>query len=264
MIFVYIRIFMVVYDRENLIKKFHDKNQQSSAQINSKAHQNGLDKSRWLLDSGNKKLPANGVISSDSRSSCSCRCFLKYLRANRTSTTLHSSSFPNDCSTLGDKADLTNCINQTHQESHPTLSSSTKKTNSNLFCRPFTLSTKRSINLADEISHYRRNYLSGRGSEYRFRTGDSPCYERRTFLDSATPLTKIRSQSLEQISMGKGKDETLNYDGHQRPFSLKTAVTATRSQYDLNPKRKVGSINSNTFKQRLRSFFRHGYNQKIK
>jgi hypothetical protein len=189
MIFVYIRIFMVVYDRENLIKKFHDDNNNTSNQISLKTNQNGTN-----LKQSNK---------SKKSSSCCCLCF----RRNSQKILTHQTSNHN-CTNSERKQNgylVYRFTNNNHNSSSnsvpdtpPLISKST--TTTTMFCRPCTISTKKMTNVSNDMYHSRRNYLSGFGAEYQFRTCESPCYELKTFENSLPPLIKCRSHSFEQSS----------------------------------------------------------------
>jgi hypothetical protein len=70
MIFVYIRIFMVVYDRENLIKKFHN-NYNPPSNISLKSTQNSTINNPNTIEIKNKKNNFTKF------STCCCFCFQK-------------------------------------------------------------------------------------------------------------------------------------------------------------------------------------------
>lgn len=226
MIFVYIRIFMVVYDRENLINKFHDSNQNNNNNINNnnnnnnissqiplKSNQNGLTSTKNLSDGLNDNQK-NLINKQNKSSSCCCLCSRKKSKENPVVLTQQLSSSSTNtninthCSNVERKPNgyliyrftNPNNNNSTNSPPHTPPTSITKSIAATTFCRPCTLSTKKIINLSDEISNYRRNYLSHIGAEYQFRTGDSPCYELKTFENSLPPLIKCRSQSFEQQS----------------------------------------------------------------
>ncbi len=202
MIFVYIRIFMVVYDRENLINKFqHDQNNNSSNRMSVKTNQNGLINLPDGTNDNNTKLIKN----QSKKSSCCCLCFRKRspkMLTHQTSDPSSNTNYPKP----ERKANGYLVYRFTNNNNHNTSSNSvpdassgiSKVTTSTIFCRPCTISTKRMANLSNDMYHYRRNYLSGIGAEYQFRTGDSPCYELKTFENSLPPLTKCRSHSFEQ------------------------------------------------------------------
>lgn len=211
MIFVYIRIFMVVYDRENLIQKFHEKNYQSP--VPPKVHQNGQTHKQTLSDGTN--IPGADLTKSRSKSCCTCPCFPRYSRRNTALIGHPSTSFPNHCSLLESKSTETRCINQKKKTAQAKVSKLPKKSASTIFCRPCTLSCRKPANLSEEISHYRRHCLSSFGAEYQFRTGDSPCYEKKTFANSLPPLHKGRSHSLEQLPSSSVFDSEIARDQHR-------------------------------------------------
>jgi len=228
MIFVYIRIFMVVYDRENLINKFHDSsnnnnhhNNNSSIQIPSKSSQNSLI---------NAKIPSNvthdnktNLINKTKKSFCCCLCIRKKSQQNhpiipnQTSLPLMNNNYSN----IERKPNgyliyrFTNPNNNnSNTNSAPNTPPSIPKTKT--FCRPCTISTKKSTNLSDEIYNSRRNYLSHIGAEYQFRTGDSPCYELKTFQNSLPPLIKCRSHSFEQSPTNQRRDFNTEFHHNQQ------------------------------------------------
>ena len=200
MVFVYIRIFMVVYDRESIIKKFHDKDTNASVRTPSKVHQNGLGSHKSHVDDPSN-LHAN-VTRSNRQRFHHCLCFQTCSRQNNP-IPVHPLSLNNHASSTA--AMSSNHRITTHQGIHSRSPPNTRPTRSvtTLFCRPCTASKKNVNSLSDEISHYRRNYLSHLGAEYQFRTGDSPCYERKTFEQSLAPSPKSRSRSFEQSTPGQ-------------------------------------------------------------
>jgi hypothetical protein len=227
MIFVYIRIFMVVYDRENLIKKFHHNTNNSThlSNIPAKSNQNGLIN--------------NGDISKNQKkiskfSSCCC-CFRK-----SDSQENHSlkPSLPhyslNNCPNIEQKQNgyliyrftnnntTNNNINSTSNTSSPVHTSPSTSKRS-FFCYSCPNSRKKMSHISDDIYQYRRNYLAHLGAEYQFRTDDSPCYELKTLEKSLSPLMKCRSRSFEQATTSKIRD--LNTElSHSR--QLKAAAVA--------------------------------------
>ena len=205
---------MVVYDRENLIQKFHEKNYHSPGQVPLKAHQNGLTNKGTSSDASTAD-----PMKSCSKSCCPCPCFPRYSRRNTTLITHPSTSFHNHCSILEDKSVETRLLNPNKITAHSKGHRLPKKSASTIFCRPCTLSSRKPINLSEEISHYRRNCLSGIGAVYQFRTGDSPCYEKRTFGNSLRPLHRGRSHSLEQLSTPSVSDGETTLD-QRRPVPV--------------------------------------------
>ena len=210
MIFVYIRIFMVVYDRENLIKKFHEKNYQMPAQLPLKVNQNGLINKKTSSES--TSVPADDMINHQSHSCNLCSCFSKPIRRHPPLIINASLSCQNHHSKLQDKSHNHRYTNQnSNNSSNPLASVLTKKSASTIFRRPCSFPIKKATNLEEEISNYRRNLLSGIGAEYQFRTGDSPCYEKKTFVHSLPSLNKRRSHSLEHLPSTSKCDYNVEY-----------------------------------------------------
>lgn len=187
MIFVYIRIFMVVYDRENLIKKFHEKDHVTSVPAK---YQNGSANSRAVLD-GNAH-DDDDLIDRKHKVSCLCACWKKSSRSNHQLSVRISSPISRDS-----KQSQQRTIAKTHSIGSPAEKRSARM----MFYRPCSLINRRKeVTLDEKLSRYRRQYASGLGAEYRFRTGDSPCYERKTFVDSVELPNQRRSHSLEDLS----------------------------------------------------------------
>ena len=191
---------MVVYDRESIIKKFHDKDTNASVHAPSKVHQNGLGSHKSHVDDPSN-LHAN-VTRSNSHRFHHCSCFHKCSRQNN--------RIPVHPLSLTDHASSTAAMSSHHRitahQGIPARSpASTRSTRlpTTICCRPCTASTKNVNSLSDEISQYRRNYLSHLGAEYQFRTGDSPCYERKTFEQSLVSTPTCRSRSFEQSTTGR-------------------------------------------------------------
>jgi hypothetical protein len=228
MIFVYIRIFMVVYDRENLIKNFQEKNHQPSLQMSSKVLTNGLIQHR--NPSNGTNVFVNDRVRSHSKACGSCSCFSKHVRSTAACNKRPSTLSYQQSAHIDDKQQEMRSINTNNHNSFGTIL--TKKSATNLFCRPCSLSVKKPINLAHEISHYRRNYISGIGAEYRFRTGDSPCYEKRTFDSTSLQLSQRRSQSLETLSTSVTAHHHKIDSNHQQTMSIdhinRSSVTTAR------------------------------------
>ena len=195
MIFVYIRIFMVVYDRENLIKKFHEKDYPTSI---AGKYPNGSIANRSLLN-GNHVLDDETSNRKSRCSSCLRSCWKKSSASNPSLSNRFSSSLQNHCSTPSDGKYLNQRI-ATNTHSFPRPPSSRRSTTA-FFCRPCSLiNGRKKLTLDEKLSHYRRQYVSGLGAEYQFRTGDSPCYERKRFVDGLDPLNHRRTHSLEDLS----------------------------------------------------------------
>lgn len=217
---------MVVYDRENLIKKFHDTNPQTSTLPTTKSHQNGLENHRMLTDIHNG--PVNASKDSNSKSSCNCGLFSSCLRPKSGQNLNRSSSANHTHSNICDNLDPTEHVQPMNRHGNVSMAI-TKKLNENPISRPCTLPIKKNINLAEEISRYRRQYfLSGRASEYRFRTGDSPCYQRKTFVNVSSSVNPTRSQSLEQVPM---MSDTEN---RRRPLSMTNVINSGLSRQAIH------------------------------
>ncbi len=222
MVFVYIRIFMVVYDRENLIKKFHNNTNTTNNNQSIKSNQNGLI---------TKQDISNNKTKFQKFSSCCCFCFKKsYSQQNHSlRPSIPHYTFTN-CPTIEKKQNgyliyrFTNTNNNNNNNSNTTSPVNTPSLNSktSIFCHSCTNSTKKMSNISDEIYQYRKNYLAHIAAEYQFRTDDSPCYELKTLENSLSTLIKCRSRSFEQ-STSKIRD--LNTElSHSR--QLKAAAVA--------------------------------------
>ncbi|CAF2875135.1 unnamed protein product [Rotaria sp. Silwood2] len=253
MVFVYIRIFMVVYDRENLIHKFHDNKHNTSMQLSSKTNQNGLiniKNSSDGINDNNKDL-----TNKTKKYFCCCLCFRKKTRQNNSIITHQTSLSPfnNNCLsterkqngcliyrfTNNNTSNTTNNKNRNGSYSTPNTPPLTSKltattTTAKIFCRPCTISTRKITNLSEETYHYRRNYLSRIGAEYQFRSCDSPCYELKKFQNSLPSLIKCRSHSLERSSTSNQCDLNTELNENQQ---LKTS-TIHSSTY-LKEKKQV-------------------------
>ena len=183
MIFVYIRIFMVVYDRENLIKKFHNNptNNNQPLNVSTKSNQNGIIHNTDISTNKNKfrKCPP-----------CCCFCFRKKSQSLPTSTPHYSY---NNCPSIEQKQNgyliyrftnnntNTNNINPVYNsDTNSPVNSPTSSSKTSLFCRPCKTPTKKLSNASDEIYQYRRNYLAHITAEYQLRNDDSPGYELKT------------------------------------------------------------------------------------
>ncbi len=247
MIFVYIRIFMVVYDRENLIKKFHH-HHNNDHHHSTKSNHNGL--IHKSDQSKNKKK-------FQKFSSCCCFCF------RQTHSQVNHSLRPsiphytfNNCPTIEQKqnghliyrfTNNNNNNNNNNSNSNTTSPVDTPPSNSktSVFCHPCTNSTRKLSNISDEISQYRRNYLAHIAAEYQFRTDDSPCYELKTLEESLSPLIKCRSRSFEQATTNKIRD--LNTElSHSRQLKAAAVAAAAVSTTTTNT--------NETFKQTVRTF----------
>lgn len=188
---------MVVYGRENLIKKFQDSNQNnnmmnnSSSQMQLKLNQNGISNTKnhfdSVHDSLNKKTQSKMIF---------CCCLQ---RRSRNKSTSPPFQLNNDLN-FERKTNGYLVYRFTNPNSAPnTPPSIVKSTN---LCRPCTISTNRMRNLSDEISEYRRNCISYIGAEYQFRTGDSPCFESKVFghtLSSSNADLINRTRDKQQV-----------------------------------------------------------------
>ena len=213
MIFVYIRIFMVVYDRENLIKKFHNDH---SSTLSLKSNANSLINPEEI---SKKQTPCAKF------SSCCCRFFRK-------TSSLPQYSY-NHCPAAEQKQNgylvyrfTNNNINNSNNNyaSNPNSPMHTPPSSAkaSLFCQSCTNSKKKLSHLSEEIYQYRRNYLAHIAAEYQFRNEESPCYELKTFENSLSPLMKCRSRSFDQPT---SKIRDLNTElSHSR--QLKAAAVA--------------------------------------
>lgn len=222
MIFVYIRIFMVVYDRENLINKFHENSpnvannnnlNNSTLAIASKSNQNGL-----ITASNDHET--NVDKSSPKRCFCCCLCFRKAPSQNHHPVIIHPTSMPqlnNHPSNPERKQNgyvIYRFTNPQNNSTHSAPNTPPLLPKTKTFCRPCTMSTKKMGTLSDEVYHNRRNYLSHKGAEYQFRTGDSPCYELKTFENSLPSLIKCRSHSFEQSPTNPRREYSADFIHH--------------------------------------------------
>ena len=218
MIFVYIRIFMVVYDRENLINKFHDNTpnnnniNNSTLTISSKPNQNGV-------TNGSNDNDTNVAKSSTKRCFCCCLCFRKPSLQNHPMI-IHTTSIPqfNNHPPNPERKQngyvIYRFTNHQNNSTHSAPNTPPLLPKTKAFCRPCTMSTKKMANLPDEVHHNRRNYLSHKGAEYQFRTGDSPCYELKTFENSLPSLIKCRSHSFEQSPTNPRREYSADFIHH--------------------------------------------------
>jgi hypothetical protein len=210
---------MVVYDRENLINKFHDShnnnnNNNSPMQIPLKSNQNGL------INDNNNNNP--NLIKSKTKKSFCC-CIQKQSEENHPMIIHQTPSFNNNhCSNPERKPNgyLIYRFTNHHQNNNNSTNSAPNTppslSKSKTFCRPCTITTKKMPNLSDEVHNYRRNYLSHIGAEYQFRTGDSPCYELKTIQNSLPPLIKCRSHSFERSPTNPRRDFNTEFIHHQQ------------------------------------------------
>ncbi len=224
MVFVYIRIFMVVYDRENLIKKFH--NDQSST-ISIKSNQNSL----INTEETSKKTSKYSKLSS-----CCCLCFRK---TNHCPNLEHKQNgyliyrFTNNNNSNNNNSNTSNTNSPVH-----TPPSNSKRS---IFCHPCTNSKKKMSHIPEEIYQYRKNYAAQVTAEYQFRTDESPCYELKTIENSLSPIRKCRSRSFEQSTTGKIRD--LNTElSHSRQLKAAAAGGAVSTNVKDTLKQEVRII----------------------
>lgn len=206
---------MVVYDRENLIKKFHSDN---ASTLSLKSNANSLNNVEEISKTKNPCMKF---------SSCCCRLFRK------TSSSLPKYTYKH-CSPIEQKQNgylvyrFTNTNNNNNNNN--TYSSNTNSPlhtspKTSIFCHPCTHSKKKRRHLSEEIYQYRRNYLAHAAAEYQFRTDESPCYELKTFENSLPSLMKCRSRSFDQPT---SKIRDLNTElSHSR--QLKAAAVGSTS-----------------------------------
>ncbi|CAF0755451.1 unnamed protein product [Adineta steineri] len=236
MIFVYIRIFMVVYDRENLIKKFHNNlpsnnnnNNIQSSNLNLKSNQNGTINHANI--SNNKKK-------FQKLSACCCFCFRKKKYQDNQSLTTYPAY--NNGPAIEQKQNgyliyrFTNNNNK-HNNSNSPVNSPSITSKSSLFGRTCENSTKQLNNLSDEMYQYRRNYLSHVNAEYQVRNDDSPCYELQTFEDTISPLMKCRSRSFEHSAACKIRDLNTELSHSRQLKAAAVAAAAAGSTTQANP-----------------------------
>ncbi|CAF3435741.1 unnamed protein product [Rotaria socialis] len=248
MIFVYIRIFMVVYDRENLMQKFYNNNNNNNRNRTiqtspSKTNQNGLinikNTSNGANDTNNKDLKKRRE-----KSYCCCLCFRKRFQQNDASINHQRSLSPfnNNCLNTEQKpngsliyrftsnnnmnmntSNYYDCSNSTPNT--PPLTSKVT-TAGTLFCRPCTISTRKITHLSKENYYRRRKYMSHIGAQYQFRTCDSPCYELKNIQNSLPSLIRCRSHSFDRASIRSKND--LNVEKKQnRSFKTSTIYSST-------------------------------------
>ena len=223
MIFVYIRIFMVVYDRENLIKSFQ-RNQSSMNSI--KAAQNGqLQKTD--LSSKRSKLPKL----------TSCLCF------RRPAEPLQPGKSPlppcpfNHGPAIEQKQNghlvyrfTKGTANSNGSNAHPPSPPTAvlvSKSKTSIFSRSHrSHSSKQLDHISEELYQYQHEYLVQVPADYQLRSDESPCYDFQTFDTSLSPLFKCRSRSFEQSIPSKIRD--LNTElSHSRQLKAAAAVAAT-------------------------------------
>lgn len=251
---------MVVYDRENLINKFHDSTQNS--QNNNNNNNNNSNNSPIALPSNTNQNGLtnasndnniNLVKPSKKRCLCCCLCFRKESPSNHHHhhhpIIIHPTSMPshsNHCSNAERKQNgyvVYRFTNPQNNNVHSAPNTPPLLPKTKTFCRPCTISTKKTNNLSDELHNNRRNYLSHKGAEYQFRTGDSPCYELKTLENSLPSLIKCRSHSFEQSPTNPRREFSADFIHHpqfhpsmkfndKKPVSLHEKRIITRDYLD--------------------------------
>ncbi|CAF0823834.1 unnamed protein product [Adineta ricciae] len=246
MIFVYIRIFMVVYDRENLIKRFHS----NTSSIINNSTSNLIAKSNANSAVNEMSMIATHKSKFQKVSSCCCFCF----------STKPPTLSPYMCSDQKQNGYLiyrfttNNNNNNNNNNSSNKYSSTTNSpghspttlSKTSLFCRPCPKAVKNMSNCSDDIYPYRRNYSANTSSDYQVRVDDIPCYELKPCEESTSPLLKCRSRSFEHTSLSKIRD--LNSElSHSR--QLKAAAVAAAAA--ISGTSKIPQPRSNDFDQQI-------------
>ncbi|CAF1180036.1 unnamed protein product [Rotaria sordida] len=256
MVFVYIRIFMVVYDRENLIHKFHNNKNNTTIQLSSKTNQNGLINIKNSPDGTNDNN--KDLTNKTKKSICCCLYCRKKSRQNNSIITHQTSLSPfnNNCLSTERKQNgyliyrFTNnnnnnnnnknrCDSYSTPNTPPLTSKSPATTTTKMFCRPCTLSTRKITNLSEEPYHYRRNYLSRIGAEYQFRSCESPCYELKKFQNSLPSLINCRSHSFERSSTSNQCDLNTELNQNQQ---LQTSTIHSSTCFKEKKQNEINKI----------------------
>jgi hypothetical protein len=234
MVFVYIRIFMVVYDRENLIKRFHNStpatNNHPQSSLMTKTNPSGILSNTPTISKNKRKFQRI--------SACCCFCF----RSKSELTTTSSSHYPGFGIEQKQNGYLvyrfTNNNNNNnaayHNNSSSPQHSPSPKPRSSFFCRPCSNSTKQLNNQSDDLYQYRRNYLTGVPGDYQVRNDDSSCSELQTFEKSIIPLMKCRSRSFEHTAINRIRD--LNAELSRSRQLKAAAAVASISTTIINPR----------------------------
>ncbi|CAF4778223.1 unnamed protein product [Rotaria sp. Silwood1] len=244
MIFVYIRIFMVVYDRENLIKKFRDNH--NSNNNNNNNNNNNPRSSNISIKSNPNGIITNTHTSNNKNqeqniSSWCCFCFRRQSQENLSSRTSVPHYLYNHCPTIEQKQNgyliyrFTNNSNQNQNQNmnaniytNSPVHTRRSRSKISIFSRSHKNSTKKLSNVSDDIYQYRCNYLTNISSECQFRKDDLSSYELKTYEKSLSPLNKCRSRSFEHSTISKIRD--LNTElSHSRQLKAAAAVTAAIS-----------------------------------
>jgi hypothetical protein len=219
---------MVVYDRENLIKKFHNNttpNNNQPSNVSIKSNHNGIMNN---IDITHKKTKFQKCPS------CCCFCFRKKPQENQSLRTSIPHYPYNNCPLIEQKQNgyliyrftntSTTTTNNNNSNTNSPVHNRSTSSKTSLFCRPCKTSSKKQIsNISDEIYQYRRNYLAHINTEYQFRNDDTPCYELKTFEKAVSPLIKCRSRSFEHSTASRIRD--LNTE-LSRSRQLKAAAAA--------------------------------------
>lgn len=238
MIFVYIRIFMVVYDRENLIKTFRDKSQSSSLSIKSNRNSCAV----------NTQI-ANNQQKNESFLSRCCICFRPRLPDKLASRTSAPSCSYIPCPSIEQKQNgyvVYRFSNNTIGNNNaPSVNPNTGTTSSphsrrssskaSIFSRSCKNTAKQMNNISDDHYQYRCNYFTHRLSEYQFHQDDPPTVELKALEKSCQPPIKRRSRSLEQSAISKIRD--LNTElSHSRQLKAAAAAAAAVTTTTTNSK----------------------------
>ena len=213
---------MVVYDRENLIKRFHNNtpaaNTNPSASLMIKSNPNGIVSTTPNISNNKRRfqrIPA-----------CCCLCFRSTSRLTTTSS--HYPGLAIDQKQNGYLVyRFTNNNNNTvyHNNASSPQHSPSSNPRSSLFCRPCPTSTKQSAKQPDDLYQYRRSYLANVPGDYQVRNDDSHCSELQTFEKSVAPLVKCRSRSFEHTAISRIRD--LNTElSRSRQLKAAAAVAA--------------------------------------
>ncbi|UJR23509.1 hypothetical protein I4U23_026507 [Adineta vaga] len=231
MIFVYIRIFMVVYDRENLIKKFHNNNNNNN---NNTLPINNTNPTANLIIKSNTNGITHNIpeISAEKKkfqriSSCCCFCFRRKSSISSHHTCPGIEQKPNGylIYRFTNNNSNHNYNNYNSNTSSPRHSPS-MNSKASVLSRSCPNSSKKMSNMSDDIYQYRRNYLAHTSADYQVHNDDTPCYELKSLEKLPSPLMKCRSRSFEHTSLIKIRD--LNAElSHSR--QLKAAAVAAAS-----------------------------------
>ncbi|CAF2855786.1 unnamed protein product [Rotaria sp. Silwood2] len=254
MIFVYIRIFMVVYDRENLIKNFRNNNNSNnntrSSNLSIKSNPNSCITNTHI--SNNKKQDQNF-------SSWCCFCFRRESKENLSSRTSAPHYSYNCCPTIEQKQNgylIYRFTNNNNSNPNPNANSNIN-TNSpvhtrrlsaktSIFSRSCKNPTKKLSNISDDIYQSRCNCSTHISSEYQFREDDSSSYELQTYEKTVTPLIKRRSRSFEHSTISKIRDlnTELSHSRQLKAAAVAAAAisTTTNTKDTIKQENEIGQI----------------------